>query len=61
MDWREGTETMTENEQIVWEAREGEVVLTVMNGKRIGESFYFSKDQAVNMLCGLAHVVGKLQ
>ncbi len=58
MDWREGTETMTLNETVTWQTVDGEVFLNVADG---AFGIFLSKDQAVNMLCGLAHVVGKLQ
>lgn len=57
LNWREGTDTMTEGEKVYWHVHDGEILLDLPVDSN---PIYLSRDQAINMITGLAYVVGKL-
>lgn len=59
IDWREGTQAQGIGDSIYWDVRGGLVRVTVILDGTAG-TFHLDREQARNMMCGLAHVLGEL-
>lgn len=60
IDWREGTETQGIGGSFYWDVRDGlvRVIVTVDGSSAIVR---LDREQARNMMCGLAHVLGEME
>lgn len=59
IDWHEGTEAQGIGDSIYWDVRGGLVRVTVILDGAAG-TVHLDREQARNMMCGLAHVLGEL-
>ena len=67
MDWTEGTVTQTEDQFVTWSVESGQVVIRtarkpLVHCTRIDleadSEVYLDRGQAINMMCGLARLLG---
>ena len=60
IDWRVGTQAQGVGDSIYWDVRDGLVRHTIIIEGTSGV-VYLNQEEARNMMCGLAHVLGELR
>lgn len=60
LNWRNGTETMTEGENVLWDHDHFSVSVMVQQGMDIVPVFHLNREQTVNMISGLSSLLAKL-